>query len=92
MSEKIAAATEQISEQSKYYCEVRGIDVKSDTNLKRFGKLFCSQVHIGQYVIAGQMKISIPEENYGSNYSAHEVEVEKQSRRKRGRLEVAKDK
>ena len=77
MSEKIAAATEQISEQSKYYCEVHGINVKSDTNLKRFGKLFCSQVHMGQYVIAGKKKISILEENHESNYSAHEMEVEK---------------
>lgn len=43
------------------YCEVCGVDVKQDTNLKRFGKLFCSQLHMEQYVKAKQREIGLDE-------------------------------
>jgi len=37
---------------SASYCEVCGMDVGADTDFKRFGKLFCSQEHMDQYVKA----------------------------------------
>jgi len=32
------------------YCEVCGMDVEADTDFKKFGKVFCSQEHMDQYV------------------------------------------
>lgn len=49
--------TEEISVAN--YCEVCGIDVDSSTNLKRFGKLFCSEDHMNQYVLARQRKLGL---------------------------------
>ena len=51
--------TEQTSSES--YCEVCGIDVKTDTDLKRFGKFFCSQEHMEQYVKAKQKELGLDE-------------------------------
>jgi hypothetical protein len=51
--------TEQTSQP---YCEVCGIDVQADTNLKRFGKFFCSTDHIEQYVRAKQSELGLNEE------------------------------
>ena len=51
--------TEQ--ESSESYCEVCGIDIKTDTDLKRFGKLFCSQEHMEQYVKAKQKELGLDE-------------------------------
>lgn len=48
--------TEQLS---KPYCEVCGIDVNSDTELKRFGKFFCSNEHMEQYVKAKQTELGL---------------------------------
>lgn len=50
--------TEQVS---KPYCEVCGIDVIADTELKRFGKLFCSEEHTEQYVGARQRELGLDE-------------------------------
>lgn len=49
--------TEEISVAN--YCEVCGIDVDASTNLKRFGKLFCSEDHMNQYVLARQRKLGL---------------------------------
>jgi len=43
------------------YCQVCGIDVKADAELKRFGKFFCSKDHIEQYVRAKQQELGIEE-------------------------------
>lgn len=51
--------TEQIPQA---YCEVCGIDVKADTSLKRFGKFFCSEEHMQQYVRAKQSELGLSEE------------------------------
>lgn len=51
--------TEQVSEA---YCGVCGIDVKADTELKRFGKYFCSSEHIEQYVRAKQRELGLDDE------------------------------
>ena len=51
--------TEQASSES--YCEVCGIGVKQDTDLKRFGKFFCSQEHMEQYVTAKQRELGLGE-------------------------------
>ena len=50
--------TEQVS---KPFCEVCGIDVKPDTELKRFGKLFCSEEHMEQYVRVRQRDLGLDE-------------------------------
>jgi hypothetical protein len=51
--------TEQTSCTSYY--EVCGLDVKQDTDLKRFGKLFCSQEHMEQYVRVRQRELGLDE-------------------------------
>ncbi len=51
--------TEQVSQP---YCEVCGIDVAPNTNLKRFGKFFCSDEHMQQYVRAKQNELGLNEE------------------------------
>ncbi|WP_337861802.1 hypothetical protein [Nitrososphaera sp.] len=43
------------------YCEVCGIDVDSNTKLKRFGKLFCNEEHLNQYIKARQRKMGLDE-------------------------------
>jgi hypothetical protein len=49
----ITEASEEKKQQPQiYYCEVCGIDVSPDTNLRRFGKLFCSDTHSNLYVRA----------------------------------------
>jgi lipoate-protein ligase B len=53
--------TEELTTQS--YCEVCGIDVNHDTDLKRFGKRFCSEAHMDQYVKAKQQRLGYEEEN-----------------------------
>lgn len=53
--------TQQVSQA---YCEVCGIDVKADTNLKRFGKYFCSDEHMQQYVKAKQGERGLNEERH----------------------------
>ena len=47
---------------SQYYCEVCGIDVSYNTELKRFGKLFCTQEHMEQYVKARQSQLGVDSE------------------------------
>ena len=49
--------TEEISVAN--YCEVCGIDVNATTNLKRFGKLFCSEDHMNGYVLARQRRLGL---------------------------------
>ena len=51
--------TEQVSQP---FCEVCGIDVKADINLKRFGKFFCSDEHMQQYVRVKQSELGLNEE------------------------------
>lgn len=53
--------TEQISQT---YCEVCGIDVKADSTLKRFGKFFCSDEHMQQYVRAKQSELGLNGERH----------------------------
>jgi hypothetical protein len=65
MSEKRTTTTEELLTQSTNYCEVCGIEVNSNTNLKRFGKLFCSDEHLSQYVRARQKKMGLIEEEVG---------------------------
>ena len=43
------------------YCEVCGIDVDQNTKLKRFGKFFCSEEHLNQYIKARQRKMGLGE-------------------------------
>lgn len=64
-------------------CEVCGIDVSPDTNLKRFGKLFCSDTHLNLYVRARQRKMGILEEK-DEEYNKDHYE-EEPMRRKRSR-------
>lgn len=47
---------------SKPYCEVCGIDVKPDTEMKRFGKFFCSSEHMEQYVRAKQHELGLTDD------------------------------
>ena len=49
--------TEELS--TAVYCEVCGIDINSNTNLKRFGKLFCSEGHMDQYVKSRQRVLGL---------------------------------
>ena len=49
--------TEEISVAN--FCEVCGIDVDATTNLKRFGKLFCTEEHMNQYVLARQRRLGL---------------------------------
>lgn len=51
--------TEQVSQT---YCEVCGIDVQADSTLKRFGKFFCSNEHMQQYIRAKQNELGLNEE------------------------------
>ncbi|NWG38203.1 hypothetical protein [Nitrososphaera sp.] len=46
---------------SGLYCEVCGIDVKQDNELKRFGKFFCSKEHMEMYVNAKQRELGARE-------------------------------
>ena len=50
MSEEISTAR---------YCELCGVDVEQNVNLKRFGKLFCSEEHMNQYVKARQRRLGL---------------------------------
>lgn len=61
--------TEQVSTS---YCEVCGIDVKTDTDLKRFGKLFCSKEHMDQYVRARQKSLGLVGEEGAQEGRGHE--------------------
>ena len=67
--------TEEISVAN--YCEVCGIDVDARTNLKRFGKLFCSEDHMNQYVLARQRKLGLVKDD------SEEEENEGKRRRER---------
>lgn len=67
--------TEEISIAN--YCEVCGIDVDASTNLKRFGKLFCSEDHMNQYVLARQRKLGLVKDD------SEEGESEGKRRRER---------
>lgn len=44
------------------YCEVCGLDINSNTNLERFGKLFCSEDHMNQYVKTRQRRLGLNDE------------------------------
>lgn len=71
--------TENITIQN--YCEVCGVDVDSQTNLRRFGKLFCSEEHLNQYVKSRQRRMGYLTDN---NYDQAEQEQEEERpRRKR---------
>lgn len=56
-------AKEELSNQS--YCEVCGIDLDptSSAILKRFGKYFCSEEHMNQFVNARVKSIGIENSN-----------------------------
>jgi hypothetical protein len=67
---------------------VCGIDVDSQTNLRRFGKLFCSDdEHLNQYVKSRQKRIGyvVANNEYGE---VEEQEAEPKHRRKRSWLET----
>ncbi len=51
-------------QQTESYCGVCGIDVKHDTDLKRFGKFFCSKEHMEAYVKAKQRELGLEESGY----------------------------
>ena len=53
-------------ELSSGFCEVCGVDVSPNTDLKRFGKVFCSPNHMNQYTKARQ-KGRDEEEVYDEN-------------------------
>lgn len=67
--------TEELS--ATRFCEVCGIDVDATTNLKRFGKLFCSEGHMNQYVLARQKGLGLVE------VGSEERETERGHRRER---------
>jgi hypothetical protein len=69
--------TEEISTPS--FCEVCGVDVSPNTDLKRFGKIFCSTDHMEQYTKAKQ-KGRGEEGEYDEN-SGEKIEKEKGWRR-----------
>ena len=48
--------TEQVP---KPCCEVCGIGVNADLEMKRFGTFFCSSEHMGQYVKAKKRELGI---------------------------------
>ena len=56
------------------YCEVCGIDVDARTNLKRFGKLFCSEDHMNQYVLARQKRLGLVEDRSEDDSERHSRE------------------
>lgn len=58
----ITTASQEKQQLQTYYCEVCGIDANPNTNLKRFGKLFCSDIHLDLYVRARQRKMGIVDE------------------------------
>jgi len=49
------------------YCEICGIEVPADTELKRFGKLLCSKAHLNQYVRSRQKRLGLTNDNDGDN-------------------------
>ena len=49
------------------YCEICGIEVPADTELKRFGKLLCSNAHLNQYVRSRQKRLGLTNDNDGDN-------------------------
>lgn len=53
--------TKELSVES--YCEVCGIAVDVNSNLKRFGMPFCSELHMNQYVAAKQKQMGISEQD-----------------------------
>ena len=67
--------TEEIS--VAHYCEVCGLDIDATTNLKRFGKLFCTEEHMNQYVLARQKKLGIVEDRSEEDYSERRHRREK---------------
>lgn len=52
--------TEEMSVET--YCEVCGVDVNPNTDVRRFGKLFCSLDHMNQYMKARQKERDVDEE------------------------------
>jgi hypothetical protein len=66
--------TEELS--TARYCDLCGVDVELNANLKRFGKLFCSEDHMNQYVKARQKRLGLGEEG------AEEVERKEEPRRR----------
>lgn len=79
MTRKVAKEEEQLSNPS--YCETCGIDVESNTELKRFGKIFCSQEHMNQYVIARQKSIRIGNIDKTNSDGDYEKPIRRRSRR-----------
>ena len=71
---KLFDMTEELTTPS--FCEVCGIDVSSNSNLKRFGKLFCSEGHMDQYVKSRQRRLGYQEE--------YEKNSEEQRKKKKG--------
>lgn len=49
---------------SESYCEVCGIDVKHDSELKRFGKFFCTKEHMEAYVKSKQRELGLDEQDH----------------------------
>jgi hypothetical protein len=49
--------TEELS--TARYCELCGVEVEQNVNLKRFGKLFGSDDHTYQYVNARQRRLGL---------------------------------
>lgn len=53
---------QQAEKKVEQYCELCGIDVRQDTELKRFGKFFCSNEHIEEFVKAKQRELGLEEQ------------------------------
>jgi len=63
------------------YCEVCGVDVEPNTNLKRFGKLFCSAEHMTKYVEARERKMGVYESDMTANMNYQDQREEQPGRR-----------
>lgn len=61
-------------ELSSGFCEVCGVDVSPNTDLKKFGKLFCSEDHMNQYMKARQKRLDVGEDYDDSREQKREKE------------------
>lgn len=57
------------------FCEICGMDVAQDSKLKRFGKFFCSEEHMNQYVKARQKQLGL-----GNDREAEEKQAPRRRR------------
>jgi hypothetical protein len=64
------------------YCEVSGIgnDLDPKSNLRRFGKLFCSDEHLDQYVKSRQNRMGYIVTDDNDDQAEQEEEIHKSKR------------